>query len=75
MKSGVGLLHTHIYMEHLPQISKQLLRNPKKLPILDINKSIKTIQDIEGLVIDDFMLTNYNPHSAIGGELFTGLKK
>jgi len=65
----------HIYQEHIPAIKEQLLRKPKSLPTLRINKELNILKDIEELSIEDFEFLDYNPEPAIKAELFTGIKK
>ena len=66
---------THLYMDHLPQVEKQLLREPLKLPTMKINKELNSFIDIIKLTVDDFELVGYKSHDKISAELFTGVKK
>ena len=43
--------------------------------ITKIVEAFDSLEDIENLTIDDFELTDYNPHDKIKAELFSGLKK
>jgi thymidylate synthase len=52
----------HIYSNHVEQVKEQLLREPKELPELSIDKSV---EDIEGFTMDSFKLLNYDPHPTI----------
>ena len=52
----------HIYLNHLDQVDLQLSREPRPLPIIKINPSIKSIYDFR---YEDFELLNYDPHPAI----------
>lgn len=52
----------HIYSNHEEQVLTQLERQPKPLPSMNLNPSIKSLFDF---TFDDFELTNYNPESAI----------
>ncbi len=54
----------HIYSNHSEQIKLQLCREPKALPQMEINPSIKNIFDF---TFEDFTLVNYNPHPHIKG--------
>ncbi|MDD4150261.1 MAG: thymidylate synthase [Bacteroidales bacterium] len=54
----------HIYLNHFEQVDLQLSREPKELPTMKINPSIK---DIFGFKYEDFELSNYNPHPHIKG--------
>lgn len=51
---------THLYLNHLEYVNKQLQRNPIELPILKINSNIKSIYDFK---FDDFEILNYHPQS------------
>ena len=68
---GVGeFIHTmgdaHIYSNHVDQIKLQLSRDVRPLPKMKINPNVKSIFDFK---IDDFELTDYNPHKAIKGKV------
>lgn len=52
----------HIYLNHLEQVKLQLGREPRPLPTMRINPSVK---DIFGFQYEDFTIENYNPHPAI----------
>jgi len=54
----------HIYKNSLEQVKEQISREPKKLPKLII-PNIKSIEDLENLSIDDFVLDGYESHPAI----------
>ncbi|MGL4949381.1 MAG: thymidylate synthase [Anaeroplasmataceae bacterium] len=54
----------HIYQNHFDQINLQLSRTPKQLPIMKINKNVKSIFDYN---INDFELEGYDPHPLIKG--------
>ena len=53
---------THIYLNHLNQVDKQLSRDPHDLPKLEIVNDKNNISKFD---IDDFKLTDYNPHPFI----------
>ncbi|WP_347159249.1 thymidylate synthase [Pontibacter chitinilyticus] len=53
---------THLYLNHLEQAQKQLSREPRELPTMQLNPEIKNIFDF---TFDDFELVNYNPHPGI----------
>lgn len=64
---GVGdfvhtLGDTHLYLNHLDQAREQLTRNPRPLPVMQINPTVK---DIFGFHFDDFALVGYDPHPHI----------
>lgn len=67
LKPG-DFIHTfgdaHIYSNHSEQIKLQLSREPRELPIMEINPSVKNIFDFK---FEDFTLKNYNPHPHIKG--------
>ena len=69
LKPG-DFIHTfgdaHIYNNHSEQIDLQLSREPRELPKIEINPSIKNIFDF---TFEDFTLTNYNPHPHIKGSV------
>ena len=52
----------HLYSNHIEQADKQLLREPRSLPIIRINPEVK---DILGFKISDFELLEYDPHPGI----------
>ncbi|MCD4761020.1 thymidylate synthase [bacterium] len=52
----------HIYSNHFDQVKEQLSREPKKLPTMKINPTVKNIEDFK---YEDFTLENYNPHPSI----------
>jgi len=54
----------HLYLNHLEQVDIQLSRKNdiRPMPKMLINPDIKKIEDF---TIDDFELTDYNPHPAI----------
>lgn len=64
---GVGeFIHTlgdaHIYLTHIEQIRTQLSRDPRELPTLILNSSVKSIFDYE---VQDIVIEGYDPHPAI----------
>ncbi|MEE9438672.1 MAG: thymidylate synthase [Saprospiraceae bacterium] len=52
----------HLYNDHLDQANEQLTRAPRKLPVMKVNKKVKSIFDF---VFDDFSLEDYSPHPHI----------
>lgn len=52
----------HLYLNHLDQARLQLTREPRKLPQMKINPSVKNIEDF---VFEDFELVGYDPHPHI----------
>lgn len=68
---GVGdFVHTfgdvHIYNNHIEQCQLQLTREPRSLPKLQLNPNITSIFDF---TIDDIVITDYDPHPHIKGEV------
>jgi len=59
----------HIYKDHLQHVSSQTERRPYKLPLLKINKEIKTLEDVERLNYSDFELKGYNCYPNIKMEM------
>jgi len=56
----------HIYLNHIDQVRLQLTREPRPLPVMNINPDVT---DILAFKYDDFTLTGYDPHPAIKGEI------
>ncbi|MBI2113240.1 MAG: thymidylate synthase [Candidatus Wildermuthbacteria bacterium] len=56
----------HIYENHIAQAKEQLAREPKPLPTVSIDPSIKEIEDFKPELI---ILENYDPHPLLKGEL------
>ena len=54
----------HIYNNHTDQINLQLVRKPKKLPRLKINRNVSSIFDFK---YEDFEFLNYEFHPHIKG--------
>ena len=57
---------THLYSNHIEQAQLQLTREPRQLPIMKINPSVKSIYDFH---YEDFELVNYDPHPHIKAEI------
>lgn len=54
----------HIYTNHFEQIELQLKREPRRLPILKINKNVTRLEDFK---FEDFELVDYDPYPPIKG--------
>jgi thymidylate synthase len=52
----------HLYTNHLEQARLQLTREPRPLPQIRLNPSVKSIHDFK---YEDFQLQNYDPHPGI----------
>lgn len=52
----------HLYQNHLDQVQEQLSRQPRPLPTLHLNPTVK---EIDAFTYDDITLTAYAPHPAI----------
>ena len=67
LKTG-DFVHTfgdaHIYTNHIEQVELQLSREPRRLPEMKINPSVKSIFDFS---YEDFELIGYDPHPHIKG--------
>ena len=57
---------THIYLNLVNQVKKQIAREPHPLPTMDINNDIR---DIDQFAYSDFRLAGYQYHPAIKGEI------
>ena len=70
-KLDVGdFVHTfgdaHIYNNHIDQIQLQLSRSTRKLPKLNIKRTVNSIFDFR---FEDFEILNYDPHPHIKGKV------
>jgi thymidylate synthase len=52
----------HLYLNHLEQARTQLQREPRPLPTMRLNPSVKSIYEFQ---YEDFTLEQYDPHPAI----------
>jgi len=52
----------HLYQNHLDKAREQLSRDLRSLPRMQLNPSVKSIDDFR---FEDFILTDYDPHPAI----------
>ncbi len=58
------IVDAHIYVNHVEGLKKQLLREPKSLPQLEIAR-----KPLDELQLEDFNLTGYDPHPGIKFEV------
>ena len=56
----------HLYLNHLDQAEKQLMRKPKGLATMELNPRVQSIFDF---VYEDFKLKGYDPHPHISAPL------
>ncbi len=56
----------HIYKNHIDQVKLQITRDPKKLPVMNINPDIKNIDEFK---YEDFSLSGYEFHPHIKGKI------
>lgn len=56
----------HLYRNHLEQARLQLTREPRPLPQMKLNPSVRSLDEFR---FEDFELCNYNPHPHIKAEV------
>jgi thymidylate synthase len=61
--------NTHVYNNHVDDAMIQIERESFEFPTVKILKDVKSIEDIEQLTFDDFVLENYKCHSPIKYEM------
>lgn len=59
----------HIYKNHIEQFNELLKRDILELPTLKIANHIKTLEDIEKSIPDDYEIENYNCHPTMKFEM------
>ena len=59
----------HIYKNHIEQFNELLERDTLELPTLKIANHIKTLEDIEKSIPDDYEIENYNCHPTMKFEM------
>jgi thymidylate synthase len=60
---------THIYSNHIDQVKLQISRTPFDFPTMKIEKNISSIEDIENLKFEDFIIENYNCYPSIKADM------
>lgn len=56
----------HIYLNHVEQVKKQLIREPFALPKLELNPNVRNIFDFK---YEDIKIVDYKCHTAIKGDV------
>ena len=54
----------HIYLNCIEQVKEQIKRKPLPLPRLEMPE-IKTLDELQNISVDDFVLNNYRHHEAL----------
>ncbi|CAG4951288.1 unnamed protein product [Parnassius apollo] len=57
---------THVYLNHIEPLKKQLERHPKPFPTLEFARQIESIDDFK---YEDFIIKSYSPHPKIDMEM------
>jgi len=57
---------THLYVNHLDQAREQLTREPRRLPTMTLNPSVRSLFDFR---YEDFTLHDYHPHPHIAAPI------
>jgi thymidylate synthase len=60
---------THIYQNHIQQVSEQISREPFAFPAMLINKDLSKVEDLDTLELKDFEIQNYQSHPSIKAEM------
>ena len=56
----------HVYSNHFEQVAMQLARNPRRLPVMNINPDVK---DLFAFTFDDFTLVGYEADPSISAPI------
>jgi thymidylate synthase len=59
---------THIYSNHIDQVTTQIEREPYEFPQVEINDAVK-LKDFSDITIDDFVIIDYNHHDSISATM------
>lgn len=57
---------THIYLNHVEAVKQQLSRTPRVLPMLELDKDVRSIDDFK---LDSFKLLGYDPYPPISAKM------
>ena len=57
--------NVHLYTNHIDQAKEQLTRVPKNLPVLNIKKDLKTLNDLLNIQWTDIEILGYYPDKSI----------
>lgn len=60
---------THVYANHISQVTQQIIREPFEFPTMKIKKDINSVADIEKLSLEDFEIKDYMFHPAINAPM------
>ena len=66
---NISLGDAHIYDSHIDSVKEQIKRDPYQFPTLKINKKIDSIDDLEKLTYDNFVIENYKCYPTIKAEM------
>ena len=56
----------HVYSNHIDALKVQCDRRPRNFPKLTINRKVDRLEDFN---IDDFTVSDYNPHPKIAMQM------